>query len=78
MTPKCITSLEASDELYCYYLHTRDTIENAIFVHWAKIPSYLKADFVLSSNLILAFERAKRRKHFVVKLIYFNQFQKAT
>ena len=39
-----------------------------------KKSNYLKADFVISSNLVLASERTKGRKHLVVKSIDFDRF----
>ena len=51
------------------------TMENAIFAHFRKKSNYSKAEyFVTLSNLVLASERTKSRKHFVVKWIGFDRF----
>ena len=45
------------------------TMENAIFAHLTKKSNYLKAAcLVISSILVLASERTKCRKHFVIKI----------
>ena len=48
-----------------------DTMENSMFARFTKKSNHLKADFFITSNLVLASERTKSRKQFVVKSIDF-------